>query len=141
MSASYIFSEDPAYLSRFNFHVSRSDVVEAMRISEAQRRVLEFEKARRWDRFMESQVLAHLYEEISEIGKHILAREGYKARGLGHEPPAGELEREFGQAFSLFLQLANRLGVDLERAFAQEIERMEKRFDPERWRRYMEGRG
>jgi len=115
-----------------------------MRISEAQKRMLEFEKARGWDKFKGSQIFTHLVEEISEIGRHILVREGYKVRGLGHEVPEDDVAREFGQAFSLFLQLANRLGVDLEKAFTEEIERMEKRFDPEKWRSYLEkgqGRG
>ena len=109
-----------------------------MRISEAQKRILEFERARRWDKFSESQVFTHLIEEVSEIGRHILVREGYKAPGLGHELPEDEVWREFGQAFTLFLQLANRFGVDLEEAFCKELERMEKRFDPEKWRSYLE---
>jgi len=109
-----------------------------MRISEAQMRMLEFERARGWNRFAESQIFTHLIEEISEIGRHILVREGYKVRGLGHEMPEDDVAREFGQAFSLLLQLANRLEVDLEKAFSEEIERMEKRFDPEKWRSYLE---
>lgn len=111
-----------------------------MKISEAQNRILEFEKARGWDAFHESQIFTHLVEEISEIGRHILVREGYKAPGLGHEGPEGEVRREFAQAFSLFLQLANRLGVDLERAFIDELEIMEKRFPPEKWKDYIKGR-
>ena len=115
-----------------------------MKISEAQKRMLEFERRRRWDRFTESQIFTHLVEEISEIGRHILVKEGYKAPGLGHELPGDEVWREFGQAFSLFLQLANRFGVNLEEAFSKELERMEKRFDPNKWRSYLEeglGRG
>ncbi|MCD6341971.1 MAG: hypothetical protein J7L83_03860 [Thaumarchaeota archaeon] len=111
-----------------------------MKISEAQRRMLEFEKARSWDKFSESQVFTHLIEEVSEIGRHILVREGYKAPKLGHRAPEDEVWREFGQAFSLFLQLANRLGVDLEKAFMKEIEIMERRFDPEEWRNYIRRR-
>jgi len=111
-----------------------------MRVSEAQRLMLEFERRRGWDRFRESQVFTHLIEEISEIGRHILVKEGYKVSGLGHGEPEGEVWREFAQAFSLFLQLANRFGVDLEEAFRMELERMERRFDPEKWRRYFEER-
>lgn len=108
-----------------------------MKISEAQRRILEFEKARGWDAFSESQIFTHLIEELSEIGRHILVREGYKAPGLGHEGPGEEAWREFGQAFSLFLQLANRFGVDLEKAFSAELKIMEERFPPEKWRNYI----
>ncbi len=111
-----------------------------MRISEAQKKILEFEKARGWEAFRESQIFTHLIEELSEIGRHILVREGYKAPGLGHEGAGEEVWREFGQAFSLFLQLANRFGVDLEKAFADELEIMEKRFPPEKWRKYIRER-
>ncbi len=109
-----------------------------MRISEAQRKMLEFEQARGWENFSESQIFTHLVEEISEIGRHILVREGYKVAKLGHQTPKDEAWEEFGQAFSLFLQLANRFGVDLEDAFRKEIEKMEKRFNAEEWRRYFE---
>jgi len=109
-----------------------------MKISEAQKKMLEFEKARRWDRFSESQIFTHLIEEISEIGRHILVREGYKVPKLGHQPPRDEVWEEFGQAFSLFLQLANRFGVDLEEAFVKEMEIMEKRFKPDEWKKYLE---
>jgi len=109
-----------------------------MRISEAQKKILEFERRRRWDKFSESQIFTHLVEEVSEIGRHILVREGYKAPGLGHKLPEDEVWREFGQAFSLFLQLANRFDVDLEEAFSRELERMEERFPPEKWKSYLE---
>ncbi len=112
-----------------------------MRIRDAQRRMLEFEEARGWRGFRESQIFTHLVEEVSEIGRHILVREGYKAPGLGHAGAEGEVWREFAQVFSLLLQLANRFQVDLEDAFRREMEIMERRFPAERWRRYMEGRG
>jgi len=109
-----------------------------MEIREAQRKMLEFERARRWDKFPESQIFTHLVEEVSEIGRHILVREGYKAKGLGHMGPEGEASREFAQVFSLLLQLANRFGINLEEAFLREMELMERRFEPEKWRKYME---
>ena len=112
-----------------------------MRISEAQRRMLGFERERGWDRFSESQIFTHLIEELSEIGRHILVREGYKVPGLGHQQPGDEVWREFAQAFSLFLQLANRFGVDLEEAFRKEFERMEVRFDAEKWRKHFMEKG
>jgi len=115
-----------------------NDPLRAVKISEAQRRMLEFEKERGWNRFNESQIFTHLIEEISEIGRHILVREGYKVPKLGHQPPRDEVWEEFGQAFSLFLQLANRFGVDLEEAFLKEMEIMKKRFKAEDWRRYFE---
>lgn len=111
-----------------------------MKISEAQKKILEFEFSRGWNVFKESQIFTHLVEEISEIGRHILTREGYKARGLGHQVAGGDVSREFAQAFALFLQLANRMNVNLEKAFINEIELMEKRFNADEWRRYVEER-
>ena len=110
-----------------------------MRIREAQQRILRFEEERGWSRFSESQIFTHLIEELSEIGRYILVKEGYKVPGLGHELPVGEVSREFAQAFTLFLQLTNRFNVDLEDAFERELEIMEKRFPSEKWRRHFEG--
>lgn len=109
-----------------------------MEIRDAQKIVLSFEEARRWNLFRESQIFTHLIEEISEIGRWILVREGYKAPDLGHETAEDYVSREFAQVFTLFLQLANRMNVDLEDAFLREIDLMEKRFNKESWRRYMD---
>lgn len=109
-----------------------------MEFKEAQEIVLKFEKARRWDLFRESQIFTHLIEEVSEIGRHILQREGYKTRGLGHEAAESDVSREFAQALTLLIQLANRMNVDLEIAFKREMEVMERRFEADKWRRYMD---
>ncbi|MEN2974107.1 MAG: hypothetical protein ABDH32_00845 [Candidatus Caldarchaeales archaeon] len=109
-----------------------------MKIRDAQKMILDFENSRRWTVFRESQIFTHLVEEVSEIGRHILSREGYKVSGLGHEVAQGEAAREFAQAFILFLQLANRMNVDLEEAFIKEMEIMKERFDMEKWRKYLE---
>ncbi len=108
-----------------------------MRLSELQRVVDGFEKERGWDRFRESLIYAHLIEELTEIGRFILAKEGYKRENLGHSPPGGDIESEFAQSLTLLVQLANRFGVDLEKALKQEMERMEGRFNPEEWKRVL----
>ncbi|MCS6784650.1 MAG: hypothetical protein N3H84_00970 [Candidatus Caldarchaeum sp.] len=106
-----------------------------MNIRELQKKVDEFEKARGWENFRESLIYAHLFEELTEIGRFILEKEGYKRNDLGHSSPGEDIESEFAQALTLFVQLANRFGVDLEKSVAKEMDKMEKRFDPERWRR------
>lgn len=98
-----------------------------------------FEKERGWDKFPAELVYIHLIEEIGEIGKHILYKTGYKVPGLGHDNKPSGLKREFGQVLSLLLQLANRLDIDLEQAFLDEIKIMENRFSPKEWRRYTSG--
>ena len=107
-----------------------------MHLSQIQELKRRFDKERHWHKFPASLVYVHLTEELGEIGRQILFEEGYKVKGLGHELE-GDLGREFGQAFSLFLQLANQLGVDLEKEFLEEMPIMEKRFDKAKWRSYV----
>ena len=111
-----------------------------MNLRDIQRIQSDFEQRRGWDRFPASLVYVHLMEEIGEIGRHILFDEGYKVEGLGHTRGDKEIGREFAQVFSLLLQLANRFGVDLEEAYLKELDIMERRFDEEGWREYMDGR-
>ena len=110
-----------------------------MELNELQQRVLKFERERGWDKFRESLIYAHLIEEVTEIGRFILAKEGYKVENLGHASASSvDVGSEFAQALTLFIQLANRFGVDLSKAVEQEITKMEKRFPAGEWRRYME---
>lgn len=106
-----------------------------MRLFDLQKKVEEFEKARGWENFRESLIYAHLFEELTEIGRFILAKEGYKRNDLGHSAFGEDIESEFAQSMTLLVQLANRFGVDLEKALEKELEKMEKRFDPEKWRK------
>lgn len=105
-----------------------------MEISDAQDRMKEFCQARDWDRFRASLVYVHLMEELTEIGEEILYEEGYKKEGIGHERSNADVSREFAQSFALFLQLAQHYGIDLEKAFIRELEIMESRFPPEKWK-------
>lgn len=106
-----------------------------MMLSKLQRRVEEFERMRGWDIFRDSLIYAHLVEEVTEIGRFILEREGYKRAGLGHSSYQGDIGSEFAHVLTLLTQLANRFGVDLEKAVESEIARMEERFPAESWRR------
>ncbi|MDW7977865.1 MAG: hypothetical protein RMH74_03570 [Candidatus Caldarchaeum sp.] len=106
-----------------------------MRLSELQKVVEDFEKARGWEVFRESLIYAHLIEELTEIGRFILAKEGYKRQDLGHSHPGEDVGSEFAQTLTLLVQLANRFGVDLEKALEDELKRMERRFSPDEWRR------
>jgi len=112
-----------------------------LELKEAQRLMRQFEEDRRWGEFAPSLLLLHLMEELTEIGEHILVREGYKVEGLGHKVDReAEVGREFAQAFSLLLQLANRFEIDLEEAFLGELQVMERRFGREEWSSYMRRR-
>ena len=101
-----------------------------MELKEIQRIKLNFDRERNWDRFPASNVLVHLVEELGEICRYINFEECYKKEEIGSNPNISkeELKREFAHVFMLFLQLANHYGIDLEKAFEEELEIMRKRF-------------
>ena len=112
-----------------------------MDLKEIQDLKAQFEKSRGWDKFAASQVFVHLIEELGEISRYISLEEGYKPNGLGHKAPSDiNLQREFAQAFSLFIQIANHFDVDLEKAVHEELKIMEKRFPADEWLDYMKKR-
>ena len=109
-----------------------------MDLSKFQEMNSEFNAERKWNEFPASLVFTHLIEELGEISRHITVEEGYKAIGLGHDPPKkDDLKREFAQSFSLFLQLANHFQIDLEEAILSELKIMRERFPAEEWSKYM----
>lgn len=109
-------------------------------LRELQKRLDAFDRARGWDKFPASQVFTHLIEELGEISRYITVEEGYKIIGIGHKAPDKEgIGREFAQVFSLFMQLANHFGVDLESNMLKELEIMEERFPAEEWSRRLSG--
>ena len=109
-----------------------------MNLKDIQEVKSQFERSRGWDKFPASQVFVHLIEELGEISRHISVEEGYKPDGLGHKSPSpDDLEREFAQAFSLFIQLANHFHIDLESAVHKELTIMRERFPADEWSEYM----
>jgi len=115
--------------------------VAGLRLDELQKKVDEFEKARGWEKFRESLIYAHLIEELTEIGRFILAKEGYKRADLGHSSPGDDIGSEFAQSLTLLIQLANRFGVDLEDALEKELAKMERRFNPKEWTKALSSGG
>ena len=99
-----------------------------MELREIQKNMGEFLAERGWLGFSPNDVIIHLYEELSEIGKHLLFFSGYKNEQRHNKPPKADIPKEFGQAFSLFLQLSILLDVDLETAWKNEIKTMSERF-------------
>lgn len=106
-----------------------------MHLTDIQERQKKFVESRRWDRFSPTQVFSHLVEELGEVVRFFLYKEGYKVKGAGHEGvKESDIGREFAQAFNLFLQLAIAADVDLENEWLKEIERMEDRFSEKVWK-------
>lgn len=104
-----------------------------MNLEEIQKEFEKFIKERKWEKAPASQVMVHLNEEISEIGRHILIEEGYKKVEGGNSERKKELGREFAQALNLLMQLAIHFNVNLEESWKSEIEIMKKRFPKEKW--------
>jgi NTP pyrophosphatase (non-canonical NTP hydrolase) len=111
-----------------------------MELSQIQKLHEGFVRSRGWDRFPASLLFVHLEEELSEIGKHILFEEGYKAEGMGDSTRREDVKSEVGQVFSLLLQLASHFNIDVEGAFLEEHKKNEKRFPIEKWKEYMESK-
>ena len=99
-----------------------------MELKEIQNMFHDFLEERNWLDFSPNDVLLHLYEELSEIGDHLLFKSKYKDLEGHKKPNAEDLPREFAQAFSLFLQLCIYLDIDLEDAWGNEIAKMRERF-------------
>ncbi len=108
-----------------------------MNLSELQHQKKKFDEERTWDVFPASQVFVHLVEEIGEIGRNILYKEGYKKGGLGHSEAPSDVHREYAQSLSLLIQLANMQGIDLEEAYFREMQIMRRRFPAKAWRAYV----
>ena len=104
-----------------------------MDLSKIQDKQKQFILSRKWERFSSSQVFSHLIEELGEIASHFLYEERYKVKGAGHHGNESSLDQEFAQAFNLFLQIAIKEGVDLEKAWIDENKRNENRFSKEKW--------
>jgi len=99
-----------------------------MELKDIQNKFHDFLKERNWLEFSAGDVLLHLYEELGEIGDHLLFKSRYKTENGHNKPKEADLPREFAQAFSLFLQLCIYLDIDLEKAWHEEISKMKKRF-------------
>ncbi len=115
-------------------HIKKMIPYQIMELREIQEEFAQFIKRRGWDKFYGTQVFTHLIEEIGEIGKHLLYKEGYKIKGLGHEGVETSISQEFAQVFNLLMQLAILHNVDLEAAWKTEFARMKQRFPEKEWR-------
>ena len=75
-------------------------------------------------------ILARLVEEVGELSREINHEFGSKPKREDEAP--SEVELEIGDVLFVLVSLANRLGIDLERAFDRVMEKYEER-DAERW--------
>lgn len=81
-----------------------------MNIQDAQERVASFAAERAWDINTPSQRIAHLVREVGKLSEHVLFSEGVTTKDPG--PTFG---KQVGDVFFSLIQLANKLGLDLEK--------------------------
>ena len=85
-----------------------------MDIKELQEKIKKADKDRGWDVSFLSQTFTHLIEEMGEIGRHILFRDGYKTRDLSREVNDEEFGKELADAIIFLVKIANAQGINLD---------------------------
>ena len=99
-----------------------------MEVSEYQRWLEAWDKARGWDRVSPSHTLIHATEELGEVARLILQWEGYKD-AESPERLHAELEEELSDVFVFLFKLAYQTGVDVEAALARGQAKAEGRYE------------
>jgi len=94
-----------------------------MTLSEFQNQVREYDEKFGWTKDSPIQNLVHLQEELGEMARLILAREGYKDGSFSKQ----EFAEELVDTLYLTLKLANHYEIDLDDAWACVEERYGKK--------------
>jgi len=89
-----------------------------MQIREYQQWLEAWDKARGWDRVAPAHTLIHALEELGEVARLMLQREGYKPVD-SQEQLHAELEEELSDVFVFLFKLAYQTGVDVEAALTR----------------------
>ncbi len=85
-----------------------------MDINELQEKIKNADESRGWDISFLSQTFTHLVEEMGEIGRHILFRDGYKTSNLSREVNDEEFGKELADAIIFLVKIANAQGINLD---------------------------
>jgi NTP pyrophosphatase (non-canonical NTP hydrolase) len=101
-------------------------------LSESQRRVHEWISRYEEGYFHPLTNLARLTEEVGELAREINHRFGQKTKKK--DEPEGDLALEIADILFVLICIANREGIDLQKAFDRMMEKVEVR-DTERWTR------
>jgi NTP pyrophosphatase (non-canonical NTP hydrolase) len=86
-----------------------------MRVSEYQRWLEEWDRARGWHRVSPSHTLIHALEEMGEVARLVLQLEGYK-EAASEATVRAALERELSDLFVFLFKLSYQCGIDVEAA-------------------------
>ena len=101
-----------------------------MHISDYQRWLRAYDEARGFQHASPAHTFIHLVEELGEVGRLVLYKEGYRepadAAGLQEA-----LAEELADAATFLFKLAYQFDLDLEAALLANREKAERRFDVE----------
>ncbi|MHA1809815.1 MAG: hypothetical protein ACTSYH_05820 [Candidatus Heimdallarchaeaceae archaeon] len=86
-----------------------------MDLKELQEKIKKADEDRGWDISLLSQTFTHLIEEMGEIGRHILFRDGYKTSNLAKEVDDEEFGKELADAIIFLIKIANAQDIDLDK--------------------------
>ena len=113
----------------------------AVKISEYQQWLKAYDEARGWDRVSPSQTFVHLVEEMGEVARLVLYKEGYKDPNEKSDLQA-QLAEELADATTFLFKLSYLFDVDLETALAGKQEKSQRRTSVDRgqmeMQRYLE---
>ena len=99
-----------------------------MEIAAYQRWLEEWDRARGWDAVSPTHTLIHAMEELGEVARLILQREGYK-EAASPEQLRADLEEELSDVFVFLFKLAYQTGVDVEAALARGQAKAQNRYE------------
>jgi len=85
-----------------------------MDINELQEKIKKEDEKRGWDIAFLSQTFTHLIEEMGEIGRHILFRDGYKSEAIANKVNNEEFGKELADAVIILLKIANSQDINLD---------------------------
>ncbi|MEA1925252.1 MAG: MazG nucleotide pyrophosphohydrolase domain-containing protein [Candidatus Altiarchaeota archaeon] len=92
-------------------------------LSEMQEQVGEYDKKHGWSKDQASHIVLHMTEELGEIARRILRRDGYKKEVFSRK----ELGEELTDILYLNLKLANTFHIELEEEWNLMWERYRKK--------------
>ncbi len=98
-----------------------------MNISDYQHWLEAYDEARGWDRVAPAQTFVHLVEEIGEVARLVLYKEGYRNPDERADLQA-ELAGELADAATFLFKLAYQFDIDLEAALIGNQAKAERRF-------------
>lgn len=98
-----------------------------MNISDYQHWLKAYDEARGWDRVAPAQTFVHLVEEIGEVARLVLYKEGYRNPDERADLQA-ELAGELADAATFLFKLAYQFDIDLEAALIGNQAKAERRF-------------